>query len=64
MQKSEVFKFPEVGIAGLHVQDGKLMHSCHLLRDSVVVHEGKLSSLKRFKDDVREVSADMNAELD
>lgn len=56
----EVFKISRsLSIAGLHVQDGKLMRNSpvRLLRDSVVVHEGKLSSLKRFKDDVREVSA-------
>ncbi len=52
------FHISKVGtIAGCHVISGKFTRnaSIRLLRDSVVVHEGKLSSLKRFKDDVREV---------
>ena len=56
----EVFKVSRsMSIAGLYVQDGKLLRnaSVRLLRDSVIVHEGKLSSLKRFKDDVREVAS-------
>lgn len=44
-------------IAGSHVVDGKLTRnaSVRLLRDGVVVHNGKIASLRRFKDDVREV---------
>ena len=46
-------------IAGCYVNDGKIPRSgfIRLLRDQKVVHEGKLSSLKRFKDDAREVAA-------
>lgn len=54
----EVFSVPKVGaIAGSHVIDGKLTRnaSVRLLRDGVVVHNGKVASLRRFKDDVREV---------
>ena len=58
IQVREVFNIRGVGtIAGCAVTDGKIMRSSmvRLLRDQVVVHEGKLASLKRFKDDVREV---------
>lgn len=54
----EVFSVPKVGtIAGSHVSDGKLIRNAglRLLRDGVVVHTGKIASLRRFKDDVREV---------
>ncbi|EOD00623.1 Translation initiation factor 2 [Caldisalinibacter kiritimatiensis] len=54
------FKVPNVGVvAGIYVQEGKLTRNCgvRLLRDSVVIHEGTVSSLKRFKDDVRELAA-------
>jgi translation initiation factor IF-2 len=54
----EVFSVPRVGmIAGSHVSDGKIARNAgiRLLRDGVVVYTGKISSLKRFKDDVREV---------
>jgi translation initiation factor IF-2 len=46
-------------IAGCYVSEGKVQRGnlVRLLRDQVVVHEGKLGSLKRFKDDVREVAA-------
>jgi translation initiation factor IF-2 len=53
------FHISRVGtVAGCYVLSGKITRNSNirLLRDSVVVHEGKLSSLKRFKDDVREVS--------
>ncbi|MBM2845691.1 MAG: infB [Bacteroidetes bacterium] len=56
----EVFKVPKVGnIAGCHVQDGKIMRSnrVRLIRDGLQVFEGTISSLKRFKDDVREVES-------
>ncbi|MBN2362190.1 MAG: translation initiation factor IF-2, partial [Deltaproteobacteria bacterium] len=55
----QIFNAPKVGtIAGCSVIDGKIMRSARirLLRDSAVVHDGKLASLKRFKDDVREVA--------
>ncbi|MGA3036099.1 MAG: translation initiation factor IF-2 [Vulcanimicrobiaceae bacterium] len=54
----EVFKVSKVGtIAGCYVQSGKLTRSAkvRVLRDSAVVFEGELESLRRFKDDVREV---------
>ena len=54
------FKISGVGtIAGAYVQDGKVMRSAQVrvVRDGVVVYDGKISSLKRFKDDVREVAA-------
>jgi translation initiation factor IF-2 len=55
----ETFNITKVGtIAGCYVNDGKIQRSAQirLLRDGVVVHDGKLSSLKRFKDDAREVA--------
>ena len=54
------FKITGVGtIAGCYVTDGKMQRnaSVRLLRDNVVVFEGKLSSLRRFKDDVKEVAS-------
>jgi translation initiation factor IF-2 len=54
----QTFNVPKVGtIAGCFVLDGKMArsHSIRLLRDSKVLWEGRLGSLKRFKDDVREV---------
>ncbi len=54
----EVFKVSKVGtIAGCYVQSGKLARNAkvRVLRDSAVVFEGELESLRRFKDDVREV---------
>lgn len=54
----ELFKVSAVGtIAGSHVLDGKILRNAkvRLLRDNVVVFEGELSSLKRFKDDAKEV---------
>jgi translation initiation factor IF-2 len=56
----EVFKVSKVGnVAGCRVTDGVVERGAHvrLIRDSVVVHQGKLSQLKRFKDDAREVVA-------
>ncbi len=53
------FKVSGVGtIAGSYVTDGKIMRNAQirLLRDNVVIHEGKIDSLRRFKDDVREVN--------
>jgi len=58
----EVFKVSKVGnVAGCRVTDGTVERGANvrLIRDNVVVHEGKLSQLKRFKDDVKEVSAGM-----
>jgi len=59
-QVRQIFHVPKGGtVAGLMVTDGRLTRSAsvRVLRDSVVVHEGKLASLRRFKDDVREVAA-------
>lgn len=56
----EVYKISNVGtIAGCYVQDGKFTRNTKLnvIRDGIVVHTGELASLKRFKDDVKEVSA-------
>jgi translation initiation factor IF-2 len=56
----QIFNIAGVGtIAGCYVNEGKIArgHMVRLLRDQVVVHEGKLASLKRFKDDAREVAA-------
>jgi translation initiation factor IF-2 len=56
----QTFNIAGVGtIAGGYVTDGKISRGnlVRLLRDQVVVHDGKLASLKRFKDDVREVAA-------
>ncbi|MFP3940701.1 MAG: translation initiation factor IF-2 [Thermoanaerobaculia bacterium] len=54
----EIFKVPKVGtVAGCHVVDGLIPRNARvrLLRDNVVVFTGKVSSLKRFKEDVNEV---------
>lgn len=56
----DIFKVPKIGlIAGCHIQDGKIMRNnkVRLIRDGIQVFEGGISSLKRFKDDVREVEA-------
>ena len=56
----EVFTISKVGkVAGCRVTEGKVERGANvrLIRDNVVVHEGKLSTLKRFKDEVREVTA-------
>ncbi len=55
----ETFKIPNVGIiAGVYIKEGKVTKKCsvRLLRDNIVVHEGQISSLKRFKDDVKEIN--------
>ena len=55
----QVFSIPKVGsVAGCYVTNGHIARASEgvrLLRDSAVVYEGKLGSLRRFKDDVREV---------
>ncbi len=56
----EAFSIPNVGtIAGSYVLDGKITRnaSARLVRDSVVIHTGKIASLRRFKDDAREVTS-------
>lgn len=56
----DTFKVPKVGtIAGCYVQDGKITRNnkIRLFRDGIVIYEGELATLKRFKDDVKEVDA-------
>ncbi|HWA29521.1 MAG TPA: translation initiation factor IF-2 [Rhizomicrobium sp.] len=56
----EVFNISKVGkVAGCRVSEGVVRRGAHvrLIRDNVVIHEGELSTLKRFKDEVREVQA-------
>ncbi|MEE0967166.1 MAG: translation initiation factor IF-2 [Bacilli bacterium] len=56
----QVIKVSKIGnIAGSYVTDGSIKRDCgiRLIRDGIVVYEGKLASLKRFKDDAKEVSA-------
>ena len=56
----EVFSIPKIGVvAGCHVLSGSILRniSARLIRDSVVVYEGKITSLRRFKDDVKEVAS-------
>ncbi len=55
----QTFRVPDVGVvAGCFVTEGKITRGAQirLLRDHVVVHEGRIASLKRFKEDVREVA--------
>lgn len=55
----ETFKVPNVGIiAGAYVQEGKVIRNAEvrLVRDGIVIHEGTISSLKRYKDDAKEVN--------
>ncbi|MEG0291341.1 MAG: translation initiation factor IF-2 [Anaerovoracaceae bacterium] len=55
----ETFKVPGVGvIGGAYVTNGKVVRNAEvrLVRDGIVIHEGKISSLKRFKDDAKEVA--------
>jgi translation initiation factor IF-2 len=57
----QIFKISKIGtVAGCYVTEGLVRRSgarVRVLRDNVVIHEGELDSLKRFKDDVREVKA-------
>ncbi|WP_375455363.1 translation initiation factor IF-2 [uncultured Methylobacterium sp.] len=56
----EIFEVSKVGkVAGCRVSDGVVERGAHvrLIRDSVVIHEGKLKTLKRFKDDAKEVTS-------
>jgi len=55
----EVYKISKVGnIAGCMVMNGKIFRNSkiRIIRDGIVVHDGELTSLKRFKDDVKEVA--------
>ncbi len=56
----ETFKVPKIGtVAGCYVQDGKISRSnrVRVVRDGIVVYDGALASLRRFKDDVRDVES-------
>jgi translation initiation factor IF-2 len=56
----QTFQASGIGtIAGCYVQEGKIVRASkvRIVRDGIVIHEGELASLKRFKDDVREVAA-------
>ena len=56
----EVFRIPKVGsVAGCYVTDGHIVRNANvrLLRDGVVVFDGKIASLRRFKEDVKEVQS-------
>jgi len=55
----ETYKVSKVGtVCGCYVSDGKIQRGCsvRVLRDNIVIHEGELASLRRFKDDVKEVA--------
>ncbi len=55
----ETYKVSKVGtVCGCYCTDGKIQRGCEVrvLRDNIVIHEGELASLRRFKDDVREVA--------
>lgn len=59
LEVRQIFKVSKVGtIAGCYVTEGMVLRRSHvrLIRDGIVVHEGKLDTLKRFKDDVKEVN--------
>ena len=56
----ETYKVSKVGtVCGCYCTDGKIQRGCEVrvLRDNIVIHEGSLASLRRFKDDVREVAS-------
>ena len=56
----ETYKVSKVGtVCGCYCTDGKIQRGCdvRVLRDNIVIHEGELASLRRFKDDVKEVAS-------
>ncbi len=56
----ETYKVSKVGtVCGCYCMDGKIQRGCEVrvLRDNIVIHEGELASLRRFKDDVKEVAS-------
>ncbi len=60
LEVRDTFKVPKFGtVAGCYVHDGKITRNSRvrLVRDGIVVHEGEIATLKRFKDDVREVDS-------
>ncbi len=54
----QLIRTPKVIVAGSYVTDGKITNNSllRLIRDGIVIHEGKIASLRRFKDDVKEVA--------
>ena len=62
----QTYKVSSVGtVAGCYVQDGKLTRDCdvRVVRDGIVIHDGKLGSLQRFKDSVKEVGTNYECGL-
>ena len=62
----QTYKVSSIGtVAGCYVQDGKLTRDCdvRVVRDGIVIHEGKLASLQRFKDSVKEVTTNYECGL-
>ena len=62
----EIFKISKVGtVAGCVVREGKLARNTpiRVIRDGIVIYTGKLGSLKRFKDDVKEVTSGQDCGL-
>lgn len=61
----DTFKIPNAVVAGVYVISGKITRNSHirLIRDDVVVYEGELSSLRRFKDDVKELGVNYEGGL-
>ena len=60
LEVRETFKVPKFGtVAGCMVQEGKITRSdkIRLIREGIVIQEGEIGNLKRFKDDVREVDS-------
>ena len=67
LEVREVFKISKVGtVAGCVVREGKILRTSkiRIIRDGIVIHTGELGSLKRFKDDVKEVATGYECGLD
>ena len=66
MEVREVYRISKVGaVAGCYVQDGVIKRNSKIrvLRNDVIIHTGELDSLKRFKDDVKEVKSNFECGL-
>jgi translation initiation factor IF-2 len=61
----ETYRFDKVTVAGCFVLDGKIARNTrvNLVRDGIVIYTGELGSLKRYKEDVKEVAANMECGL-
>ncbi len=61
LEVKETYKFDKISVAGCMVIEGKIARNnrIRLVRDGIIIHTGELGSLKRFKDDVKEVSNNM-----